>query len=146
MTTRKDTTRTVISLSEGKRAALRNRYPGPRGGINWEAVTDAALKGAIDENIAPIARVFEAKDIGSEAGNTLMTTLTMAINEYAIQTSQQEHPPRAYVMKSGKKWGFMVYGKGSAVLETQDGFKTEAAAHAAAQVALNNEQPPSKHP
>jgi hypothetical protein len=146
MTTRKDTTRTAIQLSEGKRAALRNRYPGPRGGINWEAVTDAALKGAIYESIAPIARVFEAKDMGSEAGNALMKNLAMVINEYAIQTSLQEHTPRVYVMKSGKKWGFIVYGKGSAVLETQDGFKTEAAAHAAAQVTLNNTQPASKHP
>lgn len=43
MTTHKDTTRTAIQLTVEKRAALRESYPGPRGGVDWRAVVAAAL-------------------------------------------------------------------------------------------------------
>jgi hypothetical protein len=36
--------RVTVWLSETTREALREHYPGPRGGIDWEAVTAAALE------------------------------------------------------------------------------------------------------
>lgn len=41
--------RLSIWLTDAEVDALRNRYPGPRGGVDWRAVVAAALRGAAHE-------------------------------------------------------------------------------------------------